>query len=97
MRTNFCNTYAIKSYQIKKRFLVRLHNIILCKYCEKDIVPVLHYTNNDGIAFVATLIVTLNLQWCKYCKLGFENKMGHVLNQCLHVKMKVLLVGFVLF
>jgi hypothetical protein len=62
MRTNFCNTYTIKSYQIKKGFLVRLHNIILCKYCEKDIVPVLHYTNNDGIAFVATLTVTLNLQ-----------------------------------
>jgi hypothetical protein len=56
----------------------------------------LHYTINDGIAFVTTLIVTLNVQWCRYCKLGLENKMGRAHSWCLHVKMKVLLVGFVL-
>jgi hypothetical protein len=30
----------------------------------------------------------------KYCKLGMENKMRHAHSQCLHVKMKVLLVDF---
>jgi len=72
------------------------HNIILYKYCKKDIVAILHYMINGGIAFVVALIVTLNLQWCKYCKLGLENKMGHAHIQCLHVKMKLLLVDFVL-
>jgi hypothetical protein len=28
---------------------VRLHNIILWMYCKKDIMMILHYTNNDGI------------------------------------------------
>jgi hypothetical protein len=46
-------------------------------------------------AFATTLTRTLNLQWCKYCKLKL-NKMGHAHSPCLHVKMKMLLIGFVL-
>jgi hypothetical protein len=72
---------------------VKLRDTILWRYHEKVIVVVLHYINNEGIAFATALTMTPNLQRCKYCKLGFEIfEMWHAHNQCLYLSMKVLLV-----
>ncbi len=72
---------------------MNLHDTILWRYREKVIMVVLHYINNEGIAFAIAPTMTPNLQRCKYCKLGsnfFE--MWHAQNQCLYLNMKVLLV-----
>jgi len=53
--------------------------------------------NNQNLLNQKGLLVRLhNIDLCRYCNLRLENKMGHAHNQCLHVKMKLLLVGFVL-
>ncbi len=44
----------------------------LCKYCKKVITVALDYRNNDRLAFVTTSTMTINFQWCKYCKLGIN-------------------------
>jgi hypothetical protein len=55
---------------------------------------VLHCKNSYGNTFVIILIVSTHFQWCGYCKLGIEKKLGHVHNWCLYINMKVLFVNF---